>query len=175
MGMFKFGHKDHFLQKQENIPLDGYISPQEHSFLKSVQKTTFDNTWEHQLEEELLRPLVKLENVADNSKLLLENKILQLEQELKDKQLAFETTYIDPIIEYKEIIKEVPKEVFITVEKIVEKEKPYFITKYVDVVREVKTEVKVVEEKIIKTFHIPLWYKIALGIETLIVIALLIK
>lgn len=159
MGSFKFGHKDHFERA---------------SIYKDVPLTVSDST--------ILEPIVQLalgfsdlvvsenhqyEQVEDNSKLLLENTILQLEQELKEKSIPIE----------KEVIKyiEIPKEVFITVEKIVEKEKPYYIEKFIDVIKEVPIEVKVIEEKIVKTFHIPLWYKIALGIETLIVITLLIK
>lgn len=86
-----------------------------------------------------------------------------------------------------EVIKEIPVEVI--VEKIIYIDKPIEVIKEVEklikvdntieIIKEIPVEVKIIEEKLIeivkKELIIPMWCKIAMGAELLIILGLLIK
>lgn len=88
------------------------------------------------------------------------------------KEIPVEVVKEVKVVEEKlvEVIKEVPVEVVKIEEKIIEKP----VEKLVEIIKEIPTEVKVVEEKIINVFHIPMWCKIIIGLQSLVIITLLI-
>lgn len=132
--------------------------------------------------KQLTKVLSPISVVADNTELLLKNRITELEYQLETKEVSFiETVKEIPVQVIQEIEKEVIKYIEVPVEKIIIqkveiiKEVPTIIEKFIDRIVEKQVEViKEIEKEIIKTVT-PLWLFGIIGVETVLLIIMFVK